>query len=195
MYANIDDNKNFNNKDSKPKSIDDELKPKLHVEEKPSPKKEIPSVAIKEIPITIVEQLPEVTLAIIDEMEIDFDIDKPPIQTEPEKVVIETKEIIIETKVEVPKAEKLKIDLPPLNLKKNYDNSTVDVQSAFVHPKIPLSVNKPTLEKKTPGQDLLEWCKEVTKDYPGVKVTNLTTSWRNGMAFCAVINHFRPELM
>ncbi|VEN63234.1 unnamed protein product [Callosobruchus maculatus] len=47
----------------------------------------------------------------------------------------------------------------------------------------------------TPGQDLLEWCKEMTKDYPGVKVTNLTTSWRNGMAFCALIHHFKPELI
>lgn len=45
------------------------------------------------------------------------------------------------------------------------------------------------------GQDLLEWCKEMTKGYPGVKVTNLTTSWRNGMAFCALIHHFKPELM
>ncbi|KAH1004093.1 EH domain-binding protein 1 isoform X3 [Dendroctonus ponderosae] len=47
----------------------------------------------------------------------------------------------------------------------------------------------------TPGQDLLEWCKEMTKDYSGVKVTNLTTSWRNGMAFCALIHHFNPELI
>ncbi|XP_060562062.1 EH domain-binding protein 1-like isoform X3 [Ruditapes philippinarum] len=43
--------------------------------------------------------------------------------------------------------------------------------------------------------DLLGWCKEVTKGYKGVKVTNLTTSWRNGMAFCAVIHHFRPDLV
>jgi hypothetical protein len=47
----------------------------------------------------------------------------------------------------------------------------------------------------TPGQDLLEWCKEMTKNYSGVKVTNLTTSWRNGMAFCALIHHFEPSLM
>ncbi|CAH2009126.1 unnamed protein product [Acanthoscelides obtectus] len=47
----------------------------------------------------------------------------------------------------------------------------------------------------TPGQDLLEWCTEMTKDYPSVKVTNLTTSWRNGMAFCALIHHFKPELI
>uniref|UniRef100_A0A6P7FFG3 EH domain-binding protein 1 n=1 Tax=Diabrotica virgifera virgifera TaxID=50390 RepID=A0A6P7FFG3_DIAVI len=45
------------------------------------------------------------------------------------------------------------------------------------------------------GQDLLEWCKEMTKNYNGVKVTNLTTSWRNGMAFCALIHHFEPDLI
>lgn len=53
----------------------------------------------------------------------------------------------------------------------------------------------PKLKETTPGQDLLEWCKEVTKDYQGVRVTNLTTSWRNGMAFCAVVHHFRPDLI
>ncbi|XP_076171779.1 eps15 homology domain containing protein-binding protein 1 isoform X2 [Ptiloglossa arizonensis] len=53
----------------------------------------------------------------------------------------------------------------------------------------------PRLKEITPGQDLLEWCKEVTKDYSGVKVTNLTTSWRNGMAFCAIIHHFIPDLI
>ncbi|XP_013785662.1 EH domain-binding protein 1-like [Limulus polyphemus] len=46
-----------------------------------------------------------------------------------------------------------------------------------------------------PSEDLLTWCKEVTRTYRGVKVTNMTTSWRNGMAFCAVIHHFRPDLI
>ncbi|XP_025415748.1 EH domain-binding protein 1-like protein 1 isoform X3 [Sipha flava] len=50
-------------------------------------------------------------------------------------------------------------------------------------------------ETTTPGQDLLEWCKDITKGYPGVKVTNLTTSWRNGLAFCAIIHYFRPDLL
>ncbi|XP_073848658.1 eps15 homology domain containing protein-binding protein 1 isoform X4 [Musca autumnalis] len=56
-------------------------------------------------------------------------------------------------------------------------------------------VEKIVLKENTPGQDLLEWCKEVTKEYPNVKVTNLTTSWRNGMAFCAIIHHFEPSLI
>ncbi|KAG1662812.1 EH domain-binding protein 1 [Nymphon striatum] len=47
----------------------------------------------------------------------------------------------------------------------------------------------------TPSGDLLQWCKDVTNGYKGVKVTNMTTSWRNGLAFCAIINHFRPDLI
>ncbi|XP_076639679.1 eps15 homology domain containing protein-binding protein 1 isoform X3 [Colletes latitarsis] len=70
----------------------------------------------------------------------------------------------------------LRLPLQPLELTKN-------------------TVSVPRLKEITPGQDLLEWCKDVTKDYSGVKVTNLTTSWRNGMAFCSIIHHFRPDLI
>ncbi|XP_037116753.1 uncharacterized protein LOC119128454 isoform X8 [Syngnathus acus] len=45
----------------------------------------------------------------------------------------------------------------------------------------------------TSSQSLLEWCKEVTQDHKGVKISNFNTSWRNGMAFCAILHHFHPE--
>ncbi|XP_077401203.1 EH domain-binding protein 1 isoform X9 [Vanacampus margaritifer] len=45
----------------------------------------------------------------------------------------------------------------------------------------------------TSSQSLLEWCKEVTQDHKGLKITNFSTSWRNGLAFCAILHHFHPE--
>ncbi|XP_040207147.1 EH domain-binding protein 1 isoform X2 [Rana temporaria] len=45
------------------------------------------------------------------------------------------------------------------------------------------------------SQSLLAWCKEVTKTYRGVKITNFTTSWRNGLAFCAILHYFRQDLI
>ncbi|XP_052058419.1 EH domain-binding protein 1-like isoform X2 [Mytilus californianus] len=61
-----------------------------------------------------------------------------------------------------------------------------------------LDLNKtgsPVSKSGDSTQTLLEWCKEVTQGHKGVKITNLTTSWRNGMAFCAIIAHFRPDLI
>ncbi|MBN3302486.1 EH1L1 protein, partial [Amia calva] len=43
------------------------------------------------------------------------------------------------------------------------------------------------------SQSLLEWCQEVTRGYRAVKVTNFSTSWRNGLAFCAILHHFHPD--
>ncbi|KAH3758183.1 protein-methionine sulfoxide oxidase mical2b [Pelomyxa schiedti] len=44
------------------------------------------------------------------------------------------------------------------------------------------------------GQEaLLSWCKKCTEGYKDVSVTNFHTSWRDGLAFCALIHHFHPE--
>ncbi|XP_049922739.1 uncharacterized protein ehbp1l1a isoform X6 [Epinephelus moara] len=45
----------------------------------------------------------------------------------------------------------------------------------------------------TSSQSLLDWCQEVTQGHKGVKITNFSTSWRNGLAFCAILHHFHPE--
>ncbi|XP_066506785.1 EH domain-binding protein 1-like protein 1 isoform X4 [Hoplias malabaricus] len=53
------------------------------------------------------------------------------------------------------------------------------------------SVPSPVLVSSS--QSLLEWCKEVTEGYRGVKITNFSTSWRNGLGFCAILHRFHPE--
>ncbi|TTW73461.1 EH domain-binding protein 1-like protein 1 [Bagarius yarrelli] len=45
------------------------------------------------------------------------------------------------------------------------------------------------------SESLLQWCQEITQGYNGVKVTNFSTSWRNGLAFCAILHHFHPDKM
>uniref|UniRef100_A0A8C2WUS3 EH domain binding protein 1 like 1 n=1 Tax=Cyclopterus lumpus TaxID=8103 RepID=A0A8C2WUS3_CYCLU len=45
----------------------------------------------------------------------------------------------------------------------------------------------------TSSQSLLQWCQDITNGYRGVKVTNFSTSWRNGLAFCAILHNFHPD--
>uniref|UniRef100_A0A8C1TCP4 EH domain binding protein 1-like 1b n=1 Tax=Cyprinus carpio TaxID=7962 RepID=A0A8C1TCP4_CYPCA len=47
----------------------------------------------------------------------------------------------------------------------------------------------------TSSQSLLKWCQDITRNYKGVKITNFSTSWRNGLAFCAILHHFHPEII
>ncbi|KAM4615674.1 protein-methionine sulfoxide oxidase mical3b [Polymixia lowei] len=42
---------------------------------------------------------------------------------------------------------------------------------------------------------LLNWCQEQTQGYRDVAVNDLTTSWKSGLALCALIHHYRPDLI
>ncbi|XP_063129333.1 EH domain-binding protein 1 isoform X10 [Rattus norvegicus] len=85
--------------------------------------------------------------------------------------------------------------LPALAPKTNESTVVSAGKDLSTSPK-PSPIPSPVLgQKPNASQSLLAWCKEVTKNYRGVKITNFTTSWRNGLSFCAILHHFRPDLI
>ncbi|XP_042351352.1 protein-methionine sulfoxide oxidase mical2b isoform X1 [Plectropomus leopardus] len=57
------------------------------------------------------------------------------------------------------------------------------------------SVNLSRRESEVRPGRLMTWCQKQTQGYRGVDVTNLTSSWRSGLALCALIHCQRPELI
>lgn len=39
------------------------------------------------------------------------------------------------------------------------------------------------------------WCRRVTEDYENVNILDFSHSWKDGLGFCAIIHHFRPNLI
>ncbi|MEE6498845.1 hypothetical protein FKM82_003241 [Ascaphus truei] len=111
----------------------------------------------------------------------------------------------------------------PENISKNFDQYTIDpgtrypnLNSSCVRPhqvkhlfitnelqsnplerasSIRRSVGLSRRESDIRPNKLLTWCQKQTEGYSNVAVTNLTTSWKSGLALCAIIHHFRPDLL
>lgn len=100
--------------------------------------------------------------------------------------------------LETEKRMKRKAPAPPvISPKRGVNENTVVPAGRDLSTSPKLSpIPSPVLGRKpNASQSLLVWCKEVTKNYRGVKITNFTTSWRNGLSFCAILHHFRPDLI
>uniref|UniRef100_A0A8C1FZZ9 EH domain binding protein 1-like 1b n=1 Tax=Cyprinus carpio TaxID=7962 RepID=A0A8C1FZZ9_CYPCA len=93
-----------------------------------------------------------------------------------------------------PMRSKKKIFPPPMDLSivKTMDES---IKEGSAVPGWDFASPLPSPGLVTSSQSLLEWCQDITKNYKGVKITNFSTSWRNGLAFCAILHHFNPEII
>ncbi|XP_031718383.1 protein-methionine sulfoxide oxidase mical3a isoform X6 [Anarrhichthys ocellatus] len=56
-------------------------------------------------------------------------------------------------------------------------------------------LDKQLQESVARSSKLLNWCQRQTEGYRNVKVTDLTMSWKSGLALCALIDRYRPDLI
>ncbi|XP_051710403.1 F-actin-monooxygenase MICAL1 isoform X2 [Oryctolagus cuniculus] len=58
-----------------------------------------------------------------------------------------------------------------------------------------IDTGKPATGAADTQEELLRWCQEQTAGYPGVHVTDLSSSWADGLALCALVHRLRPDLL
>uniref|UniRef100_A0A8D0CQ54 F-actin monooxygenase n=1 Tax=Sander lucioperca TaxID=283035 RepID=A0A8D0CQ54_SANLU len=93
------------------------------------------------------------------------------------------------------------------NIGKNFDQYTIDPGTRY--PNLNSSCVRPHQVRGTrkymsrqndkdmyiPQLQLLTWCQKQTEGYKNVMITDLTSSWKSGIALCALIHRFKPQLI
>ncbi|KAJ4934059.1 hypothetical protein JOQ06_006866, partial [Pogonophryne albipinna] len=97
----------------------------------------------------------------------------------------------------------------PENCRKNYVSYSIDPKTRYLRVQHLYIVDKsnPASKKQknrfsylrqdsaSGFEELLKWCQKNTAGYKNVAVKDFTQSWRSGMALCALIHHFGPQLI
>lgn len=86
---------------------------------------------------------------------------------------------------------------------RNQQTSTNKQGSAFTPTSKTATSSSAALPQKSPTtavpsaknvkQMLLDWCRAKTEPYEGVDIQNFSSSWKDGIAFCALVHRFFPD--
>jgi hypothetical protein len=74
----------------------------------------------------------------------------------------------------------------------NKQNAVVPTYKSVAPVSQPPATSKAPVGGNPKINALMQWVQRCTQGYAHVNITNFTTSWKDGMAFCALIHHHNP---